>query len=181
MTACEDQIVTYRKTNPSEVINVGDLIMLDPDTNYVTKTTANNMSEYIINSRLIIGVCISSNNKVPVTGIIDAGSSSIVDIERQLLDGGTSNNDADKPTVIIIDGGTSEQNKREIIQIAYTGKQLVNIYGYANLGDKLTMSKQPGKAQTLDYLTNNFYVRTIGKVIQYTSNPEQVKVLLDIE
>lgn len=97
-----------------------------------------------------------------------------------LLDGGTSET-VTKPSLIIIDGGTSEQNKREIIQIAYTGKQLVNICGYVNLGDKLCMSKTPGKAESLDYLNNNFYARTIGKVIQYTDNENQVKVLLDIE
>lgn len=75
MSTCSDQIMTYRKTNPLEVIEVGDVIMLDTGTNYVTRASANNLSEYIINSRMIIGICVSSNNYVPPTVLVDGGTS----------------------------------------------------------------------------------------------------------
>lgn len=179
MSTC-NQILTYRKANPSEIINVGDVLMLDPNTNYITRAYATGVCDNIINSKLIIGVCIQSNNYSNVDKIINGGHSiGIPYIERLTIDGGTSSND--RPSVIILDGGRGEQNQREIIQLVYTGKQLVNICGYVNLGDTLSIGRVPGKAESTDYLTNNFYVRPIGKVIQYTSNPNQVKVLLDIE
>ena len=89
---------------------------------------------------------------------------------------------SDKPQTIIIESGDSDINKREIIQIAYMGEQMVNICGYVDLGDKLTLSDHPGKAKSKDFLDEEFYVaRSIGKVIKFTNNPKQVKVLLDIE
>lgn len=167
-------ILTYKKSDPSEIIDIGDLIMINPDNGLVKKASFSDCEDYVTNSRLIIGVCVGTNNTNPTNITIDGGNSNTVDTKK--LDGGTSI----KPTTIIIDGGTSTQNGREIIQLAYDGKQIVNICGYVNLGDSLCLGRVPGKAESFDYLTNIFYVTNIGQVIQYTDNKDQVKVLLDI-
>ena len=36
MLDCEN-IITYKKREPSEIIEVGDVIMIDPDNGYITK------------------------------------------------------------------------------------------------------------------------------------------------
>lgn len=173
-----NHIMTYRKSDPSEIIEVGDIIMLDPDTSYVKRAEANDYDDLMVNSRLIIGVCVTSNNTDPIPVFIDGGHAYDEDSVREELDSGTS----DKPQTIMIISGDSDINKREIIQIAYMGEQMVNICGYVDLGDKLTLSEHPGKAKSKDFLDEEFYVaRSIGKVIKFTNNPKQVKVLLDIE
>lgn len=171
-----NHIMTYRKSDPSEIIEVGDIIMLDPDTSYVKRAEANDYDDLMVNSRLIIGVCVTSNNTDPIPLFLDGGPS--LELDREEIDSGTS----DKPQTIMIISGDSNINKREIIQIAYMGEQMVNICGYVDLGDKLTLSEHPGKAKSKDFLDEEFYVaRSIGKVIKFTNNPKQVKVLLDIE
>lgn len=173
-----DNILTYRKAIPSELINPGDLIMIDPDTAMVKKTVVDDFNDYTTNSRLVVGVCISSNNEAPLPLIINGGNSSNTNVN--ILNGGSSiNNDIEW---IVIDGGMSDQNSREIIQVQYAGTCVVNIYGHVDLGDELCISCEPGKAKSKDYLNKEyFYARSIGRVIKYTDNPEQVKVLLDIE
>lgn len=173
-----NHIMTYRKSIPSEIIEVGDIIMLDPETSYVKRAEANDCDELMSNSRLIIGVCVTSNNTDPIPLFLDGGHAYDEDVRREEIDSGTS----DKPQTIMIIGGDSDINKREIIQIAYMGEQIVNICGYVDLGDKLTLSEHPGKAKSKDFLDEEFYMaRSIGKVIKFTNNPKQVKVLLDIE
>lgn len=173
-----NHIMTYRKSKPSEIIEVGDIIMLDPETQYVKRAEANDIDDLMVNSRLIIGICVTSNNTDPIPLVLDGGHAYDEDAKREEIDSGTS----DKPQTIMIISGDSNINAREIIQIAYMGEQIVNICGYVDLGDKLTLSEHPGKAKSKDFLDEEFYVaRSIGKVIKFTNNPKQVKVLLDIE
>lgn len=167
--------LTYRKKIPTENINIGDIIMLDPSTGYIQKAVLEYPHEYSINSSLVIGVCTDSNNTVLPTIIIDGGKSNTSD--RQEI-----NSDSLNTQTIIIYGGNSEQNVREIIQVAYTGEQMVNLCGPVHIGDRLCISNQPGKAMSKDYLGQEFYdLRSIGKVIRLDKQNKQAKVLLDIE
>ena len=162
-----NEVLTYRKVIPSEIIIPGDVIMIDPDTGMVKRTEINDFNDYIINSRLIVGICIASDN-----------SSALPEI----LDGGTSDYSDENIQIILIEGGLSDQNSREIIKVQYGGTCLVNISGYVDIGDELCISSEPGKAKSKDYLNKEyFYSRSIGKVIKYTNNSNQVKLLLDIE
>ena len=70
---------------------------------------------------------------------------------------------------------------REIVQIAYGGEVPVNICGFIQLGDRLTISEHAGRAKAIDYIDNDYFKsRSIGKVIKFISK-DQAKVLLDIE
>ena len=168
--------LTYRKKIPTENINIGDIIMLDVETGYIQRAVLEKFPEYGINSSLVIGICVSSDNETPPTITIDGGKSNTID--RQELNGG----DSTSTQTIIIYGGNSTQNPREIIQVAYTGEQMVNLCGPVHIGDRLCISNQPGKAMSKDYLGQEFYdLRSIGKVIRLDKQNKQAKVLLDIE
>ena len=170
-------IVTYHKTNVDEIIDIGDIVMLDTETNTVTKAVANNPEELIINARMIIGVVIFSDNWSKVPLVIDGGRARDSE-EKEEIDCGTSE---DKPEFIFIEGGTAEQSMRELVKIAYSGEVPVNICGFVQLGDRLTISEHAGKAKAIDYIDNDYFrLRSIGKVIKYISK-YQAKVLLDIE
>ena len=174
-----NNILTYKKSVPSEIIEIGDILMLDPGTSYVKKAVADDIENMMLNSRLIIGVCIYSNNTDPIPFILDGGPSK--DLDRELIDSGTSDYSIDTET-IIIEGGLSDQNSREVVKIAYTGEYVVNICGYVDIGDQLCISEHPGKAKSKDFLDLEYFkARSIGKVVQFTNRPDQVKVLLDIE
>lgn len=173
MLDCENTI-TYKKVNADEIINVGDVVMIDPENGYITKAVINNNC-MCINARMVVGICVWSNNYVKPTIIFDGGTSK--DEDRILCE--SKSDDID---IILIDGGTSAQNQREIIKVAYTGSWPVNVCGYVDLGDRLCISKYPGKAKAIDYTDIEYFnERSIGKVIKYMKNKEQVKVLLDIE
>lgn len=174
--AC-DNILTFKKAIPSEIIELGDIVMLDPGTNYIKRAVVNDFQDMMINSRLIVGVCIKSNNTDPVPEIMSGGSSD-GDIERELIDSGWS----DSVQTIIIESGTADQNSREIIQVAYSGERAVNVCGFVDLGDRLCISSHPGKAKSKDYMDEEYFkARSIGKVIQFTNDPKRVKALIDIE
>lgn len=173
--ACNNTM-TYKKAIPSEIIELGDIVMLDPGTNYIKRAVANDFGDLMINSRLIVGVCVKSNNTAPIPDMLDGGPSE--ELDRELIDSGVS----DSIQTIIIESGTSDQNSREIIQVAYSGEQVVNICGFVDLGDRLCISSHPGKAKSKDYLDDEYFkARSIGKVIQFTNKKEQVKALIDIE
>lgn len=173
---CEDYLI-YHKSNVEEIIDIGDIVMLDPATNTVTKAIANGLDEFILNSRMVIGVVIESDNYSSILSTIDGGPAKDAGT-REEIDCGVSER---KPQAIIIESGTSKQNKREIVKIAYNGECIVNICGFVKLGDKLIVSEHAGKAKALDYIDNDYFTsRTIGKVIKYITK-YQVKVLLDIE
>lgn len=172
---CENEI-TYIKAIPSEVINIGDVIMLDPSTGYIKRAVLEKPYEYSINTRLVVGICVWTDNKTPLQEIIDGGNSKINN--REDIDGGSSDN----IQTIIINGGSSKQNTREIIKVAYTGEQVVNLCGPVNIGDRLCISNRPGIAKSKDYLENTYEdIRSIGKVIRFVNGRTQAKVLLDIE
>lgn len=168
-------VSTYKKSNASEIIEVGDIIMLDPASATVTRAVANDRKSLTTNSRLIIGVCIKSDNSSTIPAVVRGGNAK--PISREFFDGGRS----DTVETIILKNTGSAQNAREIIQVAYAGEYPVNICGYAQVGDKLCISQHAGKAKAMDYLVGNYYnTRSIGKVIKFL-NETQVKVLLDIE
>jgi len=169
-------LAVYHKLDVDEVIEIGDIVMLDPETNTVTRAVANDISELIINARLILGVVVFSDNYSKVPLVIDGGRASTIEFEE--MDCGTSEA---KPEFILIEGGTAEQNMRELVQIAYGGEVPVNICGYVQLGDRLTISDHAGKAKAIDYIDNDYFIsRSIGKVVKFISKT-QAKVLLDIE
>lgn len=178
MTDVCNHTMIYKKADASEIIQVGDILMLDPDTNYVTRAVADNKCAMTLNSRFVIGVCVKSDNASPIPIVIDGGEATEFDIERVEMDGGSSNS----IETIIIESGNSEQNTRELVQIAYSGECVVNICGYVDLGDKLCISNHAGKAKAMDYLNNDYFsTRSIGKVIKFMNSMNQARVLLDIE
>lgn len=171
-----DNVVTYKKADASEIILVGDIVMLDPDNALITRAIADEQGNFALNARLVVGVCIESNNAASLRMVIDGGKAKAQ--KRVMLNGGTS----EKVQTILIDGGKSSQSPREIIKVAYAGEYPVNICGYVDLGDRLCISTQPGKAKAIDYVDNDYFKsRSIGKVIKFMSNRTQAKVLLDIE
>ena len=175
MESCE-QIVTYKKADASEIIEVGDIVMIDPDSALITRAVLDDDNAMAMNARLVVGVCIYSNNTASLRQVLNGGKSRTV--AKQVLNGGN----AKSIQTIIIAGGDSSQNAREIIQVAYAGEYPVNVCGYVDLGDRLCISSHAGKAKAIDYADNDYFrARSIGKVIKFMSNRAQVKVLLDIE
>ena len=167
----------YKKADPSEVINVGDLIMLDPNTSYIKRAVYNTDEDLIINSRLILGVCIESHDST-VAAIEEILGGTASSENELILDGGNSV----ITDTIIIDSGNSDVDKYQIIQVAYNGAQKVNITGYVDLGDKLCISNVAGKAKSKDFFDREYFdMRSIGKVIKFTNVQDQVIALLDIE
>lgn len=174
-----NNIITYHKSDVDEIIDVGDIVMLNPETNTITKAVLDEEDDLQVNARLIIGVVVYSDNWSKVPLVINGGSARDTDtVTRDIIDCGTSEA---KPEYILIEGGNSEQNMRELVKIAYAGTVPVNICGYVQLGDRLTISEHAGKAQSINYIDNDYFrLRPIGKVIKYISK-YQAKVLLDIE
>lgn len=173
-------IAVYKKTDPNEIINKGDVIMLDVESATVKKAVSNDFKDMMLNTRLVVGVCVESNNSEKMLDIVDGGMSD--NEEAELLDGGTSFRDETEYEIIVIEGADATQSKRELIKVAYSGQQLVNICGYVDIGDKLCISEHAGKAKSLNYFEKGYFgLRSIGKVIKYTNSENQVKVLLDIE
>lgn len=174
MLDCEN-IVTYKKIDPSEVIDIGDIIMIDPESGYITRAVKGDRHDFPVNTRMVVGICIWSNNAALPPIIIDGGKSK--DVERTLIS--STSGDIE---IIELDGGTSLQNQREIIKVAYTGEWPVNICGFVDIGDRLGISNHPGKATSIDYIDRDYFItRSIGKCVKYMKSREQVKVLLDIE
>ena len=175
MLNCENSI-TYKKVDPSEVIEVGDVIMIDPANGYITRAVMGDKKDFPINTRMVVGICIWSNNTALPTIVIDGGLSN--DIERTII--GSTSEDID---LIYIVGGPSDENPREIIQVAYTGEWPVNVCGFVDIGDKLGICEHPGRAKAIEYIDDHYFVtRSIGKCVKYIKKEkEQVKVLLDIE
>ena len=177
---CACETVTYKKAIPSEIINKGDLIMIDLNTGLITRAVLEEPYTVRTNTTLVIGVCVYSDNDTPETIIVNGGKSKST--ERLILNGG---NASDIQT-IIMNGGNSQQNTKEVIQVAYTGQHMVNLYNQTEIGDRLCISNQPGKAMSIDYLDyldhGKARIRSIGKIIRYLNEEKtQAKVLLDIE
>lgn len=174
MLDCE-KFVTYKKVDANEIIEVGDIVMIDPENGYITRAVVEGMCDAPINSRLVVGVCVQSNNYAKAAIVIDGGKAK--NINRKEVSSTSSSTD-----IILLDGGPSTQNARELIQVAYAGEWPVNVCGFVDLGDRLCISAHPGKAKAIDYTDRHYFSeRSIGKVIKYVKNREQVIVLLDIE
>lgn len=58
---CCNTSISYTKLDPKELFVVGDIVMIDPDTGYITRAVANNIHEKLFNSKLVVGVCIKDN------------------------------------------------------------------------------------------------------------------------
>lgn len=165
--------VRYRKVNPSEVIDVGDILMISPENQRVTKAIRD---RHGINERLVIGVVTKSDNTTPMPILIDGGFSK--DVDRAIIGNGNS-----EICILSIDGGNSELNSREYVDIISSGTTKVGIDDkIVHIGDKLTISRfTAGKAERRKISnTDPSGGRSIGKVI---TNLEEgyVETLLNIE
>lgn len=165
--------VRYRKVNPSEVIDVGDILMISPENQRVTKAIRDGHG---INERLVIGVVTKSDNTTPMPILIDGGFSK--DVDRAIIGNGNS-----EICILSIDGGNSELNSREYVDIISSGTTKVGIDDkIVHIGDKLTISRfTAGKAERRKISnTDPSGGRSIGKVI---TNLEEgyVETLLNIE
>lgn len=83
----------------------------------------------------------------------------------------------------MIDGNNDVSSLSDEVEIGVANQQYVNVVGPIKIGDRLVISNIPGKARAYSYLEDLSYIdlRTIGKVIQFTDNKDQVVALLDIE
>lgn len=156
------------KTNCEEIIEIGDVIMLDTSTLKVTKAVLNDCNELQFNSRMVVGVCSDSNNTAPLPGYLNGGPAK--DVKQEV------------PPLELIHGGGAKEKARQLIRVSHDGEHIVNVCEPVELGDRLTISKAAGKAKSKDFLDNEYYgSRSIGKVIRYTADKTKVKVLLDVE
>lgn len=169
--------IQYKKLDPTEEIQAGDIIMLSPNkTQAVTKAIRD---RYGINERLVIGVVTSSDNITLMPILIDGGLSKTG--TKKLINGGES-----ELNVLPILGGSSKIISREYVDVSSSGIEIVKVdsfnYDKIRMGDKLTISrKTPGSAEIrMISNTNPVGSRSIGKVIEKL-NDGRVKVLLNIE
>ena len=80
--------------------------------------------------------------------------------------------------------GVCNKIENNYIYVQNTGIIDVNVTGIICLGDKLTLSNTPGKAEAIRYDPLDekvFGLKSIGKVIGIYNVYDKVKVLLDIE
>lgn len=166
----------YKKQNPTEEITAGQILMISPKTQKVTKAIRDYQG---INERLVIGIVTGSDNSTLLPLKIDGGSSKAGD--KSLIYGGSS-----EISVIPILGGMSNIVTREYVEVASSGVEIVKIdippHTKVRVGDKLTISRKTAGNAEVMRVTNNhpFGNRSIGKVIEII-NEEQVKVLINIE
>jgi hypothetical protein len=174
----------YFKADPTEIINTNDLIRLDPTTLNVKVTTDDNIDDYIVNEKLIVGVCTSSNNETPLPKTIDCGDSTS---EYETLDLGDSTTETDH----ILECEDSTINERCYIEVDNEGivdltydipEDLETIEdNNIQIGDKVVMGFKSNTVIKSCYDHRQFIrARTIGKVIEVLGD-NKVKVLLDIE
>lgn len=169
----------FNKVDPNEIINVGDLIMLDSATGKVTVTQANSYEELEVNQMLVVGVCSESDNTTPLPQILDCGQSIIDETRLVTLDLGDSTTE----TGHVLTCENSEPNSREYIEINNTGSVILENDG-ANeieIGTKVRMSGERNKVTGNEFNSREAtHFRTIGKVTKILSD-NKVEVLLDIE
>lgn len=165
--------IKYKKVNPSEFIDIGDILMVSPKNQRVTKAIRD---RHGINERLVVGVVTKSDNTTPMPILVDGGLSKST--ERVIICGGNS-----KISIIPLIGGSSKSNPREFVEIETNGIETVGIDDKrVAIGDKLTISRfTAGKAERRKISnTNPSGGRSIGKVINKIDK-EHVNVLLNIE
>lgn len=165
--------VQYKKQDPTEYIQVGDILMISPKTQLVTKAIRD---RHGFNERFVVGVVTESDNTTLIPLNIDGGGSK--DIQRALIDGGTS-----EINVVPILGGSSSNISREYVNATSCGVEIVRIDDWVHTGDRLMISRKTAGAAERMKISNMKPVgsRSIGKVVEKLENKEQVKVLLNIE
>lgn len=163
----------YRKSDVTENIEVGDIVMLSPENQRVTRAFADKQG---INERLVIGVCVESDNTTPMPPVVNGGVAKVSNTKTQIIDGNSKKG-------LILNGGNSSIRPREVIRVESGNTQVVNVVHHVDLGDRLTLSRQhPGKAESVDIgNVNRFDNRNIGKAIKYTGSKDKVVCLLNIE
>ena len=167
----------YKKANNLEEINIGDLIMIDTDTGNVTKAFLEKPFNEPINTRMVIGVCTSSDNETPLNKIIDG--STCKEYEREILEGGEED-------TIIIEGGSASENPRTLIEICSEGEQELFITGKAEESDNVCVSFEAGKVMSMAYLDDEevmdqFHsdLRTVGTIKEFIDE-EQTKAIVEL-
>ena len=78
MSDCGCNVLEYKKAIPDEIINKGDVIMLDTASGYVPRAVMNNFPEPIINDSLVVGICVGSTYDGTFRIIIDGGSAKVL-------------------------------------------------------------------------------------------------------
>lgn len=165
--------VLYKKVDPKEQIKVGDVMMISPETQLVTRAFRD---KWGLNERLVIGVCSDADNESLLPFVIKGGVAKENKSIRPIINGGSS-----QGNMLFIYGGDSSARPRKVISVETSGVQVVNVAHHVDLGDKLVISHHIGKAQSKDIFSDGFETRSIGKAIKYTDNREQVVCLLNIE
>lgn len=168
----------FIKSNPTEIINPEDLIMLDTKTGLVTKSRSENDGEYQVNSNLIVGVCINSNNDFQKWLKMDCGTSR-TEQNYTFVNGGSSNSVFSED---IIDCKDSSIPETEKIDVQSDGITIVGYQGNMCLGNLLCMSRlAEGRVTSNEFMGREFLTtRTIGKVIEILDD-NKVKILLNIK
>lgn len=166
--------VIYKKVDPKEKIAIGDVMMISPENQLITRAVRD---KWGLNERLVVGVCTNSDNKSLLPFVIDGGVAKELKSIRPIINGGNS-----QGNMLVINGGGSKLRPRKVITVETSGVQIVNVAHHVDLGDRLTISKHVGKAQSMEtFGLDGFDTRSIGKAIKYTDNREQVLCLLNIE
>ena len=83
--------LTYKKASPSEIIEIGDLVMIDIDSGYITRAYLEKPLEFMLNTNLVIGVCVDSNNTAKLQKVLDSSNAKTLS-NKYIVNGGTANN-----------------------------------------------------------------------------------------
>lgn len=173
------EVLTLKKSNPLEIIEVGDIVQINPSDGLIQKAFWEPLFNSHINTRLVVGICVTSDNTTPLNLIITGGTSKSKD--GLLINGGLS----DSIQTYVIIGGDSSLNPRQIIQIAYNGEQVVNMADVYKENDLVCISKEPGKGKSIKCRDFRFVdkidIRKIGKITEILADTKQAKVMLNIE
>lgn len=169
--------IIYKKAVPTEVIEVGDIIQIDLSTGKVQKSILPDLFDMEINSKLMLGVCIESDNTTPLNIVLNGGTGK--ELKREVLDGGLSDN----TQTIILYNTNSSPNTREQITVAYSGQYIVNMDSNFKENDLICISKTPGKGKKLEFIDARMRngIRTIGRVASIIEENKKALINLDIE
>ena len=166
----------YRKEDPSEIIEVGDVIQINPLTGLVTKA-----QEKFCSSRFVIGVCSKTDNESYISTELNAGTTADHKSDVNELEAETAKIDKDLITYEF-EADKADISPREELTVAQYGVVDVKTIGMVCIGDKLSICHKPGYAISERYDRNFEKRRTFGKVIALDKTKENVAtVLLDIE
>lgn len=169
--------VKYRKQKPEEIIETGHVVMISPETSFITKAQRD---PFGINERLVVGVANNTDNSTPVPIEFRCGNAK--EVTALNIDGGNSSSS----NTLNINGGNSLISSREYIDTVEYGIVTMTIdippCTRVRVGDKLAISRKNAGNVEVMRVTNNhpFGNRSIGKVIKIIDGTH-VEVLLNIE